>query len=462
MDWNTLLPSSQCSFVLGNPPFIGSKMQSELQRAQVRRIARISASGTLDYVSAWFVKAGEYIADGSAAIAFVATNSITQGEQVAQLWPILFHHCGLEIAFAHRTFAWGSDARGMAHVHVVILGLARGALAPAQKRLFSYEEIDGDPKETQHAWITAYLFDGSASANHHLVVDSLHRPLTEMPQMIIGSKPIDGGNYIFDTEERSAFLEIEPEAERYLHPYVGSEEFLNGGERWILCLQDVSANRLLAMPHVVKRMDNVRELREASKSKPTRDLASDPAEFHVTVIPDRPFLTVPKVSSERRTYVPVGYLKPPTVPSDLLFVVPSSDPSLLALLSSRMHMAWLRHIGGRLKSDYRYSIGIVYNPFPFPDLTLAQRETLATLATAVLEARAEFSDSTLADLYDPRVMPKALRHAHEKIDNTVDSIYRRTPFTSDMERVEFLFGLYERLSTPLLPTPTRRRRRNAS
>jgi hypothetical protein len=280
--------------------------------------------------------------------------------------------------------------------------------------------------------------------------------------MIIGSKPIDGGNYIFDTEERSAFLEIEPEAERYLHPYVGSEEFLNGGERWILCLQDVSANRLLAMPHVVKRMDNVRELREASKSKPTRDLASDPAEFHVTVIPDRPFLTVPKVSSERRTYVPVGYLKPPTVPSDLLFVVPSSDPSLLALLSSRMHMAWLRHIGGRLKSDYRYSIGIVYNPFPFPDLTLAQRETLATLATAVLEARAEFSDSTLADLYDPRVMPKALRHAHEKIDNTVDSIYRRTPFTSDMERVEFLFGLYERLSTPLLPTPTRRRRRNAS
>lgn len=459
MDWNALLPAQQCSFVLGNPPFIGSKMQTPTQRAQVKRIARVSGAGSLDYVSAWFVKAGEYIANGNASIGFVATNSITQGEQVAQLWPILFHQYGLEIAFAHRTFAWGSDARGMAHVHVVILGLAKAINAPARKRLFSYEDIDGEARETLHAWITAYLFDGSAAANRHLVVESLYRPLTDMPQMIIGSKPIDGGNYIFDAEERAAFLEIEPEAERYMHPYVGSEEFINGGDRWILCLQGVSANRLRAMPEVVKRMDAVKQMRKGSTSPGTRDLGDDPAAFHVTVIPQNPFLVVPETSSERREYVPIGWLAPPIVPSNLIRIIEDASPYLLALLSSRMHMAWLRHIGGRLESRYRYSIGIVYNPFPFPSLTESQRDNLAALAQNVLDARAQSPDSTLADLYDPRVMPRSLRSAHARIDDAVDALYRRSPFASDMERVEHLFGLYERLSTPLLPPTPRRRRR---
>jgi hypothetical protein len=459
IDWNTVLPSADCSFILGNPPFIGSKMQSELQRAQVKRVARISGAGTLDYVAAWFLKAAAYVEQSSASIGFVATNSITQGEQVAQLWPLLFERYGLEIAFAHRTFAWGSDARGMAHVHVVILGLTKKEATPSQRRLFNYEDIDGAAKETLHTSITAYLFDGTAARDPHLVVDSASRPITPMPTMKIGSKPIDGGNYIFEVETRYKFLSEEPSAKPYLHPYVGSEEFINGGERWILYLKGLAPDKLRSMPHVVDRIEAVRKFRSESKSGPTRILAADPTDFHVTVVPKQHYLAVPKVSSERRAYIPIGYLSPPTIPSDLLFVVQSADLSLFSLLSSRMHMAWLRHIGGRLKSDYRYSIGIVYNPFPFPELSDERRANLASLAQSVLDARALSPNATLADLYDPRVMPKELRKAHEQIDLAVDQLYRRVAFASDMERVEHLFGLYSVLKSPVLPEKLKPRKR---
>ena len=236
-DWSNLLAPSDCSYVLGNPPFGGAKYQSNEQRAQVRRIAQLGGSGgTLDYVTAWFMTAGAYLRESQAQIGFVATNSITQGEQVAQLWPRLFNRYKLEITFAHRTFAWGSDARGMAHVHVVIIGLCRQDQEPAIKRLFTYSDIHGDPTESKHEALTPYLFDVGSLINRHLVVDETNRPLCDVPQLIIGSKPIDNGNYIFKADERAVFLVREPDAEEYLHPFIGSEEFINGGERWILYL----------------------------------------------------------------------------------------------------------------------------------------------------------------------------------------------------------------------------------
>jgi hypothetical protein len=450
IDWTAVLPPADCSYVYGNPPFVGAKYQTVTQRAQVRRIASLGGSGgTLDYVTAWFLKAGEYVRETTAAIAFVATNSVTQGEQVAQLWPLLFDRRGLEITFAHRTFAWGSDARGVAHVHVVIVGLIRRDLEPREKRLFSYDKIQGDPVESRHGALTAYLFDAGRVTNRHLVIEERSRPLCAVPQLMIGSKPIDGGHYIFDEGEKTSFLVKEPGASRFMRPYVGSEEYINGGKRWILALAEATPSELNAMPAVKSRIEAVREKRLESPSAPTRALANTPTRFHVTVIPNRPFLVVPKVSSERREYVPIGWLEPPTVPSDLVFVLQTDDLWHFGVLTSRMHMAWLRHIGGRLKSDYRYSSGIVYNAFPWPTASDPLQMRIRTLAQAILDARGRNPTSTLADLYDKSSMPDDLRRAHQRLDLAVDRLYRGEPFVGDRERVEHLFGLYEKIITPL-------------
>jgi hypothetical protein len=462
IDWSTVLPATDCSFVFGNPPFLGAKYQSAMQRAQVRRIAGLGGSGgTLDFVTAWFITAGAYVRQSEASIGFVATNSITQGEQVAQLWPILFNRCGLEIAFAHRTFAWGSDARGMAHVHVVIIGLAKREYEAADKRLFNYDNINGDPVESHHTALTAYLFDASQVANRHLVIEERSRPLCAVPRLVIGSKPIDGGHYIFDAAERAAFLNTEPQAARFLRPFIGSDEYINGGERWILSLGNASPTELRSMPRVMDRIAAVRQTRLESTSPPTRQLAETPTRFHVTVIPDRPFLVVPEISSERRDYVPIGWMEPPTIPSNLVKVLVDADLWHFGVLTSRMHMAWLRHIGGRLKSDYRYSSGIVYNAFPWPTASAALQTRIRNLAQAILETRTRYPTSTLADLYDKDAMPDALRRAHRALDAAVDRLYRAAAFGSDRERVEHLFGLYESLVAPLAAVarqPARRRR----
>ena len=266
-NWAKLLPPKECSFVFGNPPFVGAKYQSDKQRAQVRRIAALGKSGgTLDYVAAWFIVAGEYVQNGHARIGFVATNSITQGEQVAQLWPVLFDRSELEIAFAHRTFAWGSDARGKAHVHVVIIGLTRRDNAPRDKRLFSYDDINGEPHESRHAALSPYLFDAGGLANRHFVVKEASKPINGFSKLIIGSKPIDGGHYIFTADERDAFLVEEPGAAPLFRPFIGSREFLNGGERFILHLADASPTALKSLPKVQERIAEVRKFRQKSKS----------------------------------------------------------------------------------------------------------------------------------------------------------------------------------------------------
>ena len=461
VDWASLIAPDDCSYVLGNPPFGGAKYQSEKQREQVRRIAKLGGSGgTLDYVTAWFITAGAYLQRSRAQVGLVATNSITQGEQVAQLWPLLFDCYGLEIRFAHRTFAWGSDARGMAHVHVVILGLTMRDQEPAVKRLFSYNDIHGDPTESRHGALTPYLFDAGNAVNRHLVVEEANRPLCDSPQLLTGCQPIDDGQYIFDAEERSEFLAKEPKARKYLHPFIGSEEFINGGERWILILDGEPPGELRSMLNVMQRIGAVRKFRSGSRRRSTLQLASMPTRFQVTVIPKGPFLVIPEVSSERRDYVPIGWLKPPTIPSNLVRVLLDADLWHFGILTSAMHMAWLRQIGGRLESRYRYSIGIVYNTFPWPEATDQQRAKIRSLAQAVLEARAHFPSSTLADLYDVDAMPPQLRKAHRALDDAVDKLYRSAHFAGDRGRAEHLFGLYEKLVAPLVAAAAPRTRRS--
>ena len=472
IDWADVLPPDECAYVFGNPPFGGAKFQSPEQRAQVRRVADLGGSGgTLDYVTAWFIRAGDYVrraqlSDGARPprIGFVATNSITQGEQVAQLWPLLLDRRRLEIAFAHRTFAWGSDARGKAHVHVVIIGLDTIEHASRDKRLFSYEDINGEPLEGRHAVLTPYLFDGGELANPHVVVWEERRPLNGMPRLVIGSKPIDGGHYILDAAARAQLLDACPAVAPFVRPYVGSWEYLNGGERYILCLRDAPPELLRRESALRQRVAAVRELRQRSKSAPTRALAETPTLYHVNVIPAAPFLIVPEVSSERREYVPIGWLEPPVIPSNLVRVLEGATKPIFALLTSAMHMAWLRHIGGRLESRYRYSIGLVYNTFPLPpSFADADTSALEPLAQAVLDARAAHAGATLADLYDPDLMPPNLRRAHHALDRAVDRLYRRKRFTSERERVEHLFALYERMQAPLAAEaaakPRARRRR---
>ena len=449
-DWAALLPPEKCSCLLGNPPFGGFVMRDERKQVRTRAVmAELGAAGSrLDYVAAWFLKAGSYFKGKRARIGLVATNSITQGEQVAQLWPALFEEYGLEIAFAHRTFPWGSDARGMAHVHVVIVGLADRESAPSRRRLFAYSGSTKDSGEIEVDRIGPYLMDASHLKDPHMVIQRRRHSISGFPRIGVGSKPVDGGHYIFDRRQREEFLEREPEAASLIRPFIGGREHINNTERWILAVSGVSPSALRSMPNVMSRIRAVRNFRENEAGKLGKSLADHPTEFHVTVIPDTEFLVLPEVSSERREYVPIGYLKPPTIPSNQLLAIENATLPLFGLLTSAMHMAWLRHVGGRLKSDYRYSSGLVYNTFPAPPGD-TDRAALAPLAQAVLDARAMFPDSSLADLYDPDTMPPALRRAHDALDRAVDRLYRRAPFASERERVEHLFALYEKTRAPL-------------
>ena len=465
-DWTGVLAPEQCSFVLGNPPFAGAKYQSTQQRAQVRAIAALGkGGGTLDYVAAWFMKAGDYVREAQGVrIGFVATNSITQGEQVAQLWPVLFNRYALEISFAHTTFAWGSDARGKAHVHVVILGLDRRDDAGADKRLFTYPDVNGEPEESRHRALSPYLFDAGGLADPHLTVKEESRPINGMRKLITGTQPLEDGNLTFSRDERRAFINKEPKARRLFRPFPGAREFIRGEERWILHTGNISPATLRQLPRVRSRLEAVRRFRQKSKRETTKRLADYPTAYGVTVVPKSPFLIIPQVSSERREYIPIGWLEPPTIPSEKLRLLPEASLAEFALLTSAMHMAWMRTVTGRMKSDYMYSVGVVYNTFPMPPEG-ADLSTLEPLAQTVLDARAAHPDSTLAELYDPDLMPRALRKAHQAIDRAVDRLYRRARFTSERERVEHLFALYEKMRAPLhagmLPKPKRARGRRA-
>ena len=460
IDWNELLPAEECSYLFGNPPFVGANFRSPEQREQVRRIAALGKSGdTLDYVTAWFIKAGEYVEHSKAQIGFVATNSITQGEQVAQLWPILFDRYKLDIAFAHRTFAWGSDARGMAHVHVVIIGLTKQGDAPREKRLFSYDHPKGESHESRHSVISPYLFDAGGLANPRIVVKSEHRPINEFRRLKTGVQMIDNGILTFSEEEKQAFLESEPMASKFFRRYIGGDEFINGFHRWILYLREATPTELRQLPMVAKRIAEVRAYRAASKRVSTQKIAEYPTLVGVDERLNADYLVIPNTSSERRTYIPIGWLSTDVIANQKLRILPEATLCDFALLTSAMHMAWMRTVTGRLESRYMYSVGVVYNTFPLPPVPAERLKRLAPYADAVLTARAAHPNATLADLYDPDLMPVNLRKAHQALDRAVDRLYRRSPFPSDRERVELLLVLYEKMIAPLsAPKPKRRRR----
>lgn len=459
LDWESVLPAKDCDYVFGNPPFVGAKYQSEAQRAQVRGIARLGKSGgTLDYVAAWFLKAGAYVR-GATRIGFVATNSITQGEQVAQLWPLLFQRCGLEIAFAHRTFAWGSDARGKAHVHVVILGLDRAASAPAERRLFSYTDINGDPEEARVGAISPYLIDAGGLRDPHLVVREEARPINGMPRMKTGVQMIDDGLFTFTEEEKAAFVASEPAAEPYFRRYIGGNEYISGICRWILYLRDAPAAELRTLRVVRDRISRVRDYRAGSGRPSTVAMAAYPTHVGVDERPTSDFLVVPNTSSERRDYIPIGWLTTDVVANQKLRILADPPLHVFGILTSAMHMAWMRTVTGRLESRYMYSVGVVYNTFPLPPD--ADMSKLEPLAQGVLDARAAHAGASLADLYDPDLMPGDLRTAHGALDRAVDRLYRRQGFGSDRERVEHLFGLYEAMVRPLEARRLAKRRRGA-
>ena len=443
IDWKDVLPPEKCSYVMGNPPFVGAKYQTDEQRVDLEAVAvDVHNAGLLDYVSAWYFKASDYVKETSIPAAFVSTNSITQGEQVGVLWSELFRR-GNHIRFAHRTFAWQSEARGKAHVHVVIIGFDQANTA--RKRIFDYETDQENPTVVSAKNISPYLVEGSDT-----VILNRGKPICAVPEVGIGNKPIDDGNYLFTAEERDEFIRKEPKAKKWFRRWLGSAEFLNGWERWCLWLGECAPNELREMPEVMKRIEAVRKFRLESKSAPTRKLAATPTRFHVENMPKKSFVVIPKVSSERRKYIPIGFMEPKTLISDLCFINTDITPFHFGVLSSTMHMAWVRLVCGRLKSDYRSSAKLVYNNYPWPESpTDKQKADVDAKAQAVLDARAAHPNSCLADLYDPLTMPGNLMKAHADLDRAVDACYRSKPFESDRERVEFLFALYEKLTAPL-------------
>jgi hypothetical protein len=454
MDWREIVKPETLSYILGNPPFGGAKYINEAQRADMTAtFADVPSAGLLDFVSAWYRKAADYMADNPRIkAAFVSTNSITQGEQVGVLWPDLLKR-GIKLHFTHRTFQWSSEARGKAAVHCVIIGFA---LHDAEdKRIFDYETPQAEPQEIKAEHINPYLVDAA-----DLVIANREKPICPVPEIGIGNKPIDNGHYLFTQAERDEFLKQEPDAAPYFRRWLGADEFLNGYERWCLWLGDCPPEALKRMPEAVKRVEKVRRYRLDSKSAPTRKLAATPTRFHVENMPDSDFLVIPKVSSERRVYIPLGFMAPATLYSDLVFILPQATRYHFGVLSSAMHMAWVRSVCGRLESRYRYSAGIVYNNFPWPQApTDRQKQAIEDAAQAVLDERAKFPKASLADLYDPLTMPPTLTKAHQKLDAAVDMAYAKRKFIGDSDRVAFLFELYQQITSPLESKKATRKKR---
>jgi len=424
-------------YLLGNPPFVGSKMLNAAQRAEVlQTFGNLKGAGVLDYVACWYRRAATYMSKSNVRCAFVSTNSITQGEQVGILWGELLR-LGMNIHFAHRTFQWNNEARGQAAVHCVIIGFGPGDVA--EKWLFDYETLKSEPHAVKANNINPYLVDGP-----DVVLYKRSKPLCNIAEMTKGSQPTDAGNLLLTDEEKNVLSEKEPKAALWIRPFVGADEFINGISRWCLWLKNCPPDVLRAMPVVLKRIDAVRQTRLASKKADTREWAQHPTLFTEDRQPEKTYLLVPSVSSERRYYIPIGFMAPEVVASNLVLTIPNATAYHFGVLSSTMHNAWMRAVCGRMKSDYRYSAGIVYNNFPWPkEPSDQQQQAVADKAQAVLNTRIQYPDSTLADLYDPLSMPAELTKAHRELDTAVDNCYGVKGFTGEAQRVEFLFRLYE-------------------
>jgi len=424
------------TYICGNPPYLGSKWQSKKQKAELGAIfeERTKSWKSLDYVAGWFLKAADYGTHTAAVSAFVSTNSICQGLQVPILWPLIFQ-TGHEIAFAHTSFKWANLASHNAGVTVAIIAIARQL--SASRRLFSMAD-DGSVTERQVSYINAYLV-----ASSDAVVEQLRHSIAGAAQMLFGNMPRDGGHFILSGYERQELLKNYPELERFIRPYLGSEQMIQGKPRWCIWINDSDASFARDHPVLKVILEKVREFRLASAAASTREFAARPHRFvQIAGTAKRHSLVVAKVSSERRPYLPVDLLSGDAIVSDLLFALYDAPLWNMALIASRLHLVWIGTVCGKLKTDFRYSNTLGWNTFPVPTLTEKNKIDLTRCAEDILLAREAHFPATIADLYDPETMPADLREAHERNDEVLERIYIGRKFKNDTERLEKLFELY--------------------
>lgn len=454
INWREVISNEKLSYILGNPPFIGQHYQSVEQKADMFHVFQeVKGVGVLDYVAAWYMKAAQYCLGTKVRCAFVSTNSIAQGEQVGILWSELLNKFGVKIHFAHRTFKWNNEAKGKAAVHVVIIGF--GNFDIGSKRIFAYDNVSSEPHELKVGNINPYLVDA-----RDVVVRNRSTPICNVPQMIWGNKPTDGGNFLFESEsDKADFLHKEPGAGKWIRPFVSGEDFIKGHFRYCLWLKDIPPNELNVLPEVKKRVEKVRDMRLASTAEATRRKALTPTIFAQTSQPSGNYLAIPEVSSEKRSYIPIAFMTSDIIASNTIQLIPQATLYLFGMIVSSMHMTWVKYVCGRLKSDFRYSNSIVYNNYPFPqDVSDANIAKAELAAQKVLDVRSFYASSSLADLYNPLTMPPDLAKAHQSLDRAVDLCYRPQPFTSEMNRIEYLFSLYEQYSVPIFPVAKKSRK----
>lgn len=463
LPWEIETSMIQFDYILGNPPFIGKSLQNTAQKSYMAFIFNgVNGAGVLDYVTAWYIKAALYLEKHNTdvsnqtgivtRIAFVSTNSIAQGEQVGILWNELFNQYKIKIHFAHRTFKWGNEAKANAAVHVVIIGFSNFDIQ--EKLIYEYDELKGEPHELRVKNINPYLIEGKDS-----LIINRREPISKVPGLIYGNKPVDGGFLSLNTDEKNNLLLKNPLSEKFIHRLYGSLEYINNIERWCLWLVDAKPDELKNMPEVLKRIEAVKSSRQKSTKLATVKLADKPTLFAEIRQPNKDFLIIPRVSSERRKYIPIGKLGKEIIVNDLVSIIPESNNFHFGVLSSLMHMTWVKYVCGRMKSDYRYSNSVVYNNYPWPENPSdKQKEVIEKAAQKVLDARTEFPNSSLADLYNPLTMPPALVKAHNELDKAVDLAYRSQPFINETKRIEFLFELYDMYTAGLFVSAKKKKK----
>ncbi|WP_231424958.1 DNA methyltransferase [Pedobacter sp. Leaf250] len=438
INWETVIAKSDLSFILGNPPFIGKQVQNAEQKQDMEQVfSGVTGVGILDYVTAWYFKASKFIQGTTISVAFVSTNSIVQGEQVGALWGLLQSRYGIKIHFAHRTFNWSNEARGNAAVHVVIIGFANYDIN--SKSIFEYTDIKAEPHEIIVKNINAYLIDAK-----DIFVLSRMKPICNVPEIIKGSETTDNGHFMLSSDE-VAYLKIKYiNSDEFIRPFLGGGDFINGNIRYCLWLKDIAPRTIRDIPFLTDRVDKVRKFRSESPKVRTRHWAKFPTLFSEDRQPTERYLMLPKVSSEKRAYIPFAFVEPEFIVNNTASYIPNASLYIFGVLESKMHMTWVSHICGRMKSDYVYSNKIVYNNFPWPE-QIKDKHKLAIEVAAqnVISIRMTFLDSTLAELYNLATMPPSLTKAHIDLDKAVDMAYRTQPFPSDTKRMEYLFELYE-------------------
>jgi hypothetical protein len=442
--WETLVAKNELSYILGNPPFLGTAYQSKIQKQDLELTFKgLKSAGMLDYVTAWYVKAAEYIQGTNVNVAFVSTNSIIQGEQVGILWGYLFSHYNLKINFAHLTFKWRNEAKGNAGVHVVIIGF--GNQDSAKKRIFEYDDVNGEPHEIIAKNINQYLIDAK-----EIIISPRTNPISSVPKIGVGSALLDGGFFILSKEEKEKIVSAEPNLKKYIKTFWSADEFINNKVKFCFWLKDAPPDILKNSSILKERISAIKAFRLNSVRGKTHEMANYPNLFGEERQPNDNFLLIPKVSSENRKYIPIGYMSSDDIITDKVFAFPNASLYHFGILTSQMHMVWMKFICGRLESRYSYSNTIVYNNFPWPDNpSEKQIKSIEDKAKKVLDIRADFPKNSLADLYDPLTMPAQLIKAHAELDKATDLTYRPQPFTSDAKRMEFLFELYEKYTADL-------------